>query len=520
MRTREECDGVCRNDGFSMKPPVAFPFRLCVRTLPWALSALLCAGAPTGASAAPSAPPPATSSAPAATASPATRPVPEASPSPSPNAPPGPAPALDSTGNAPTLALDSALRLALAGNRGLQNSRFEVVKQTKNAKAFRAHQLPVIQVEAKASELVTPVSVQFDQGAFGTYPGIGPVPGTNTNITTTPRLTTYFVLAIRQPVAQLPRIGLMARMKETNVALAAEEVRAQRDGLVTDVKRAYYAILQTQAALEAADDNLRFYQELNRTVGDKYKEKTVLRSDVLDVQRRLADAEYDCQQQRDALVTNKAQLNLLLGRDIHTDFEVQEVGESPISALTLAECEALALARRPQIHQAKLKVRQAELDRRITASKYSPDLDLAVTYLQPANMALAPGTYMTVGAEMTWRPITWGEVCNEIQAKTQEVLQASNNEKQICDQVQVEVGDLYRAVHADQERVRAARIGLDAARESLRVARVRFSQKVVLLQEVYDATTRVATATRHYLDSVLALDIAQAELEEAIGADE
>ncbi|NDD26904.1 MAG: TolC family protein [Proteobacteria bacterium] len=418
------------------------------------------------------------------------------------------------------LPLDSALQIAVKGNRSLENSRLEVVKETKNAKAFRANQLPVVQLEAKASELLTPVGVNFNQGAFGIYPGIGPIPANNVQITTTPKLTTYFVVALRQPVAQLPRIGLAARVKEINVALAAEEVRAQRDSLRTDVKRAYYAILQTEASLEAALDNLRFQQELNRTIADKYQQKTVLRTDLLEAQRRLADAEFDVQQQRDALATNKSQLNLLLARDIHTPFEVQQVGESPITQRTLPELEKLALAQRPQLHQAALKVRQAELDRRITAAQYAPDLDLAVTYLQPANMALAPGSYITVGAEMKWIPITWGKVDNEIQAKTQAVLQARNNEKQLSDQVLVEVGSLYRTVHTDLERVRAAKMSLEAAREALRVARVRYGQKAVLLQDVYDAVTRVASATRGYLDAVLALDIAQAELEQAIGEDE
>lgn len=418
------------------------------------------------------------------------------------------------------LTLDAALQMAMTGNRPLQNARFDVIKETKDAKAFRARQLPMLQVQANASELVTPVSVTFDQGAFGTYPNVGPIPGTNTQITTTPKLTTYFVLAIRQPIAQLPKIGLAAKMKEINVALAAEDVRSQRDGLVTDVKRAYFAILQTQAALEAATDNLRFYRELSRTIAEKYGEKTVLRADVLDVQRRLADAEFEVQQHRDSLVTNKGHLNLLLGRDIHTPFEVQGVGESPVSDRPLSDLEALALKQRPQIRQATLKVRQAELDRRLAAAQYSPDLDFAVTYLQPTNITLAPGGYVTVGAELSWRPITWGQVCNEIQAKTQVVLQAKNSEKHISDSVLLEVGQQYRTVHADLERVRAAKLGLEAAREALRVARVRYAQKAVLLQEVYDAMTRVASATRNYLDAVLALNIAQAELEQSIGADE
>lgn len=502
--------------------PRRVPRSHIARLLVWLTLAFACAcqaglGAP--APAVPTPAPAAATPTSTPTASPATPSAPASAATSSPAATRTP-PATDAVTSGGVLTLDAALQMAFEGNRPLQNARFDVLKETKNAKAFRANQLPILEVQATASELVTPVSVSFDQGAFGTYQGVGPIPATNTQITTTPKLTTYFVLAIRQPITELPKIGLAAKMKEINVAVAAEDVRAQRDGLVTDVKRAYYAILQTQASLEAATDNLRFYQELNRTITEKYAEKTVLRADVLDVKRRLADAEFEVQQHRDSLVTNKSHLNLLLGRDIHTPFEVRAVGECPVSDQPLSALETLALERRPQIRQAKLKVRQAELDRRLTASQYSPDLDLAVTYLQPTNISLAPGGYLTLGAELKWRPVTWGKVCNEIQAKTQVVLQAKNSEKQISDQVLVEVGQQYRTVHADLGRVRAAKLGLEAARESLRVARLRYAQKAVLLQEVYDAMTRVASATRNYLDAVLALNIAQAELEQSIGADE
>lgn len=419
----------------------------------------------------------------------------------------------------PLITLEQALATALVGNRPLQNSRLDVVKASKNATAFKSNLYPILQAQLQAGMLLTPINVTFQQGAFGTFASTGPIPAKDTNITTPTKLTTYFVIALRQPISQLPRIQLGVKAKEIEAALAAEDVRQQREALVTDVKKAYYAILQTEAAMLAAYDNVKFYREMQRTVEDKYKEKTVLKTDLLDVRKRLADALFDYGQQRDSLATNKSQLNLLLGRDIHTDFRVTEVGESRITGMTLPDLEALAVTQRPQVHQAVLKVRQAELDRRITAAQYAPDINLSLNYVKPYNGGLLPDQIVTIGAELTWQPITWGKINNETQAKEQVVLQARNNVKQVSDQVLVEVGSQYRTVHTDQERVVAARMALDAALESLRVAKVRYGQKTVLLQDVYEAQSRVASAMRNYLEAVLALNIAQAELEQAIGED-
>jgi outer membrane protein TolC len=440
-------------------------------------------------------------------------------PPPAPPAAPLPEASQGAAPTAPVLTLDEALATAVVGNRTLSNARLEVVKAKKNASAFNANFYPVIQTELHASELLTPVNVKFQQGAFGTFAATGPIPSSDINITTPERLTTYFTIAVRQPITQLPRLALASKAKEIDVALAAEDVRNQRQSLVTDVKKAYFAILETEASLVAAVESVQFYRELERTIANRYKQKTVLKTDLLDVQKRLAESEFDLQQQKDALATNKSQLNLLLGRDIHLDFQTREVAESPLATLSLPDLEKLALAQRPQVRQAVLRVKQAELDRRVTAAQYSPELNLELTYVKPQNAGLFPDQLFTVGASMTWVPITWGKVSNEIQAKTQALLQAQNNQAQVSDQVRVEVGSQFRTVQTDLERVRATRVALDAARESLRVARVRYGQKTVLLQDVYDAQTRVASAMRNYLEAVLAENIAQAELEQAVGED-
>jgi len=74
------------------------------------------------------------------------------------------------------LSLNEAVRLAVANNRWLANARLEVEKAEADLGASRTHRLPSFETSLTGSQLVTPVNFSFPAGAFGTFPGIGPIP--------------------------------------------------------------------------------------------------------------------------------------------------------------------------------------------------------------------------------------------------------------------------------------------------------------------------------------------------------
>ena len=79
--------------------------------------------------------------------------------------------------------------------------------------------------------------------------------------------------------------------------MASEISRAQlsatEQALVNEVKRAYYAILQSQGAAQAAEANIKLYRELDRVTGEYVVQQVVLKTEHMDVQTRLAKAEYE-----------------------------------------------------------------------------------------------------------------------------------------------------------------------------------------------------------------------------------
>src|SRR5262249_17863836 len=148
------------------------------------------------------------------------------------------------------------------------------------------------------------------------------------------------------------------------VDMATQQMRVQQHTLVANVKTAYYAILQTQSSLRAAEQNIRLYKELDRVTEEYVLQRVSLRSESLDVKTRMARSELDVLSYQDLLATQKEQLNALLGRDLETGFNVTFVPDAELVNIDLSQSQATALAQRPEIRQAKLKIQQSELERR------------------------------------------------------------------------------------------------------------------------------------------------------------
>ena len=90
---------------------------------------------------------------------------------------------------------------------------------TADVATARSHRLPQFHVDAEVSQLLRPVDVWFNEGTFGTYPGVGPVPATDTRITTPQKPSFVLSATAAQPLTQLFRLNL-------NVQLTADSTHS------------------------------------------------------------------------------------------------------------------------------------------------------------------------------------------------------------------------------------------------------------------------------------------------------
>src|SRR5438477_3413336 len=82
------------------------------------------------------------------------------------------------------LTLDDALHLAKSNNRDLKGFGFDVEKQRELLGEAKTRMYPRFDTSMLAAELFAPVDFTIQKGQFGTFPGTGPIPGSNTDLHT------------------------------------------------------------------------------------------------------------------------------------------------------------------------------------------------------------------------------------------------------------------------------------------------------------------------------------------------
>lgn len=415
------------------------------------------------------------------------------------------------------LSLDAAVRAAIEHNRQMQTARLQIQKAEADLAVAKTRRLPIFESELKASQLVTPVSFAFPQGAFGDFPATGPIPATDTTISV-PRQPAYYVSSqVSQPLTQLVQIGLNIANAETTRDLERERAREQQLTLVNTVKRVYFAILQTESALSAGRENVALYREIERTVQDRLVQRVALRSDAMDVQFQLAKEELAQIERANTLASYKEQLNQLLGRDVRTPFAIDAVAAISAFDVDLEAAQRQALASRPDVREAQLTLRQAEISRRLTKADRLPDVSVALGYTSNFNVDVLPRNMATVGVQVTWEPFDWGRKGRELAAKTYTVQQAQHSVRDAEDRAVLEINSRFRALGEKRALLRVAEMAQGAARERLRVKTNQYQVQAALLNDVLQVRADVAGADDQYQQALLAFWTAKADFEQALG---
>ena len=415
------------------------------------------------------------------------------------------------------LTLDRAINLALENNRQIQRAALQVQKAGEDLENARSRRLPVFDIQGQASQLLTPVDFSFPQGAFGDFSGIGPIPATDTNVSVPKQLTYYFSSQVSQPVTQLFRLNLGIDSAVASQAIEQEHLRSQRLSVTNSVKRLYFAILQTESALDTTDQAIALYRELDRTLQVRVAQKVALRSDALDVQFRLAKEQLTRTTYENTLANQKEQLNQLLGRDVRTDFVVEPVSSLSISEIDLNAARTRALDNRPDVREARLKVEQADLDRRAKKAERIPDLSVAVSYSSYFNIDVMPTNLATAGVQLKWEPFDWGRKGRELASKTHAVEQARLAVRDVEDEVVVDVNTRFRTLAEKRALLNVAQMAQAASREKLRVKTNQYQVQAALLPDVLGLRAEQASSDDNYQQALLAFWTAKADFENAVG---
>jgi outer membrane protein len=415
------------------------------------------------------------------------------------------------------LTLQDAISLAIDGNRQVQISALDITKATAVTAEARTARLPQFSTYILGGSTLNPINFTIPQGALGIYPTVGPIPGADANISTSPTFAGIIYGSAAQPISQLYKIRLGVREAQLGEQLAKENLRETRQQTAQQVREAYYQIVQTQSQIMSAEATLQYLAELSALTDRNLAEETVLKSDSLNAKANLSQQRYQLLTLRDGLATQKEALNRLLGRDLEADFSVEVQSLPAIAELDLATANKKALDQRSEIRKARLQNSKTELDIRRERAEYLPNLSFQVSYLSLAHVNLLPPNIVHAGFLMEWQPFDWGQKRHRIEQLRATAKEATLTAQDVEQQVLLDVHAKYRKLAEARALLDSLTAVQEAEREKLRVVINRYEQKAALLAEVLQQQSAVAQADAQYQQAIANFWTARADFDRALG---
>jgi outer membrane protein TolC len=415
------------------------------------------------------------------------------------------------------LTLNEAISLARSNNRDLKQSGFEIGKQREALGEAKTQFYPRLDTSILASQLLRPLDFTINAGQFGTFPGTGPIPGNNVDIHTPARPVAIASVTATQPLTQLLRIRLSVaeqRLRVDSTQLSFDQVEQK---LVDDVRRGYYAVLQTQSQLESQQSMVKYLEELQQLTDRRFNQQVVLEADRLRVKAELARATYQLTVIQDALADRKESLNHLLGRDLQTDFSVETVPSTLPEEQDLPAARKVALEHRSELKLAANRTKQASLETKIEKTRYIPDISIQAGYSSPVNINFLPQNIGYVGALLTWQPWDWGQKRHNVAQKVLAEKQAALSVDDTRDQILLDVNSNFRQLREARAQLAVAEVARDAEREKLRNQQEAYSQQSILLGDLLRQQASVADAEDKYRQAIFGYWRVRADFQKALG---
>jgi outer membrane protein TolC len=420
--------------------------------------------------------------------------------------------------SADVLTLTAAIAEAQQNNRNIKISNQSVLFANDAILAAKTQRYPQFNVQVLGSGLLQSISVTIPKGSLGELNG-SPNPVTNSTITTQPKFSALAFIQAYQPLTQLYSAHLNISLMKVGKQLSEEQLRQQRQQITNSVKEAYYGLLQSQSALDAAEENAKALQEVDRTTEQYVQEKTALPYQGTGVKAQLAQAELQVITLQDTLETQKENLNDLMGRDIRTEFRLGGVPDALPEEQDLELARKTALTNRTEIKQAQFKIDQAVYARRLQKAQYIPDVGIRYLFFSPFTIQGFPTNVNSLGISLKWDLYDWGYKRHLMDEKQRNIEQSQLSLTETQSQVVIDLDTRFRKLREARAGLKVAQIGQEAEKQRLQVVMEQYKQKTALLSTLQTEQASMSQAVSQYQQALSTFWSARSEFEKSLGED-
>jgi outer membrane protein len=295
-----------------------------------------------------------------------------------------------------------------------------------------------------------------------------------------------------------------------NTEAARQDNAAVQNALGFEVSRAFCTVLKTRQFVLAAEAAVKAYETNLATAKKRLEGGSILKTDVLDLEVRLAQAREDLVRARNSNALALRALRNLLGIE-EGDFEVADAVPA-VSAPGSSDFSG-----RPELAAAHQREQAAQQQARAARSGYLPRLSAfgSLDYDYGWRYDNGGGSY-TAGALLQWDLWDGKLTRAKVHEANANLESAREEQRKLRLALSFEVEQARLDLNAANQRLSVTAQAVAQAEESASLTRARFEQDLALSKDVVDAESALVTARVRRAEAEADRQIAIAALRKAL----
>ncbi len=422
-----------------------------------------------------------------------------------------------------TLTLEEAITIGMENSRFLHSSEMKSAYADAKAGEMSANLYPSLKAQLSYQNLsnIPPSAVVIPAGAFG--PGFPP---RSESVTLSQVILNNYVAkaTLQQPIFTGWKLQSAADNAQYSADAAHSDFEKDKRQLLYDIKSAYWNVYRAKEMKRLSDENVTQMTLHLSDIQNMFNQGMATTNDVLKTKVQLANANLMQSDAENNVRIAMISFNSTIGLPLVT---VDSIA-SPLTPRgkefpQVDQLLSAAMTQRGDVQglQSRLKAAQAG----ITAARsgWMPQLYLVGNYYysRPNQRIFPPQDVFKdswdVGVNLQfdiWNNLSTVHQTDEAKAQ---YAQTEDSFAMLKDGVTLEVTQSYLNFNQAKKRIDLAQLSVDQATENLRVTREKFKAELTTNSELLDAEVALLQAKVQLVQSQVDYELAEAQLEKAIG---
>ena len=285
------------------------------------------------------------------------------------------------------------------------------------------------------------------------------------------------------------------------------------------VTNGYFQVLQTENMTKLSQEAVDRLTEHLKNVQAQYDVGVVAKVDVLRSQVELSNAEQDLIKAKNAYELAVASLDRVVGLPMDTNLKLVNLLTYAAYDNDLNYCLSYAADHRPELEQAKQRVKAAEGALLVARSGYQPQVNAQARHNLGRNSNW-PGDGKkdwSVGVSVSVNAFDSGVTYSRIHGAKEDLSKAKAQYRDAVDGINLDVRSKYLSMREAEKRIHTADVAVERAEEDYRIAQLRYQAGVGTNTDVIDASVALTQAKTNYLQAMYDYNTSKTDLRTAIG---